>query len=70
MKMTFTIIVSFWFPLLVNAQVFQIAKPSLPSDSLQKILPLLNDSDRVERLIELARSSILNSTENLTLSKK
>ncbi|MEP7230338.1 MAG: histidine kinase [Ginsengibacter sp.] len=56
MKMTFTIIVTFWFPLLVNAQSFQIDKPAFPIDSLNKVLPTLRDTARINCLNELSRS--------------
>ncbi|HEX8279550.1 MAG TPA: histidine kinase, partial [Segetibacter sp.] len=41
-----------------NAQAFQIDRPSLPIDSLKKILPSLQGSDRVECLNEIARSYV------------
>ena len=44
------------FPVLVYAQAFQIDKPALPIDSLEKVLPLLHDSARVDCLNELSRS--------------
>src|SRR5687768_3549629 len=40
----------------INAQPFQIDKPSLPIDSLKRVLPLLRDSARVDCLNELTRS--------------
>ncbi|HLG40568.1 MAG TPA: hypothetical protein VI461_12910 [Chitinophagaceae bacterium] len=57
MKIKFTIIAAFLFPVLVNAQSsFQIDKPPLPIDSLKKVLPSLYDSARVDCLNEIARS--------------
>ena len=56
MKIKFTIIIFFLFPLLVNAQNFQIDKPALPIDSLKKVLALLRDSAKVDCLNELTRS--------------
>jgi tetratricopeptide (TPR) repeat protein len=56
MKIKFTIIAVFLFPVLVSAQAFQIDKPALSIDSLKKVLPSLNDSARVDCLNELARS--------------
>ena len=56
MKRRFTIIAVFLFPVLVNAQAFQIDKPALPIDSLEKVLPLLHDSARVDCLNEMARA--------------
>jgi tetratricopeptide (TPR) repeat protein len=58
MKIISTIIAVFLFPILVNAQVFQIDKPALPIDSLKKVLPSLHDSARVDCLNELARANM------------
>ncbi|MEP7375852.1 MAG: histidine kinase [Chitinophagaceae bacterium] len=54
MKIRSTIIVVLLFPVLINAQAFQIDKPALPIDSLKKVLPFLHDSARVDCLNELA----------------
>ena len=48
MKMKFIALVVILFPLLVQAQAFQIDKPPLSIDSLVKALPLLHDSARVD----------------------
>ncbi|HEX8678017.1 MAG TPA: hypothetical protein VF700_12390 [Segetibacter sp.] len=42
----------------INGQAFQIDRPSLPIDSLKKILPSLQGSDRVECLNEIARAYV------------
>jgi tetratricopeptide (TPR) repeat protein len=54
MKIKFTVIAVFLFPLFVQAQ-FEIGRPPLSADSLKKVLPLLHDSARVDCLSELAR---------------
>ena len=75
MKIKFTIIAAFLFPVLINAQTFQIDKPALPIDSLKKVLPLLHDSARVDCLNELARSyteaiTSIDSDTALSLAKQ
>ena len=56
MKIRLTILFIFLFPIFVDAQNFQIDKPALSIDSLEKVLPSLRDSARVDCLNELARS--------------
>ncbi len=51
-----TLVTLFSSPAFVHAQSFEIDKPPLPIDSLEKALPLLHDSARVDCLIELSRS--------------
>jgi len=65
MKMKFIALVVILFPLLVQAQAFQIDKPPLPIDSLKKVLPSLRDSARVDCLNELARSYTEEETPRL-----
>ena len=63
--MKFIALVVILFPLLVQAQAFQIDKPPLPIDSLKKVLPSLRDSARVDCLNELARSYTEEETPKL-----
>jgi hypothetical protein len=56
MKVKFIILTAFISPVFVSAQAFQIDKPALPIDSLQKVLPLLRSSARVDCLNELTCS--------------
>ena len=62
MNIRLIIIAAFLFPVLVQAQSFQIDKQTLSIDSLKKVLPLLHDSARVDCLNELARSCIEGGT--------
>jgi hypothetical protein len=48
MKISSTIIASLLFPILINAQDFQIDKPPFSIDSLKKALPFMRDSARVD----------------------
>lgn len=58
MKKWYTIPACLLFPLLINAQAFQIDEPALSIDSLKKVLPSLRDSARVDCLNELARANM------------